>query len=458
MSTFTSLFTSASGMHASRRALEVIANNIANANTPGYKRQQLILLEGNPRTNQFANEANLATFTGTGVHVAGIRRMQDAYLDNRIAEATHSGARWNITRDTLQSVQALFAEPGTNGVSNLLDQFWNKWSQLASTPDSVPARADVLTASGTLADRVKEIYSNLRTMQQQLDVTVRNRVEEINRIAADIAEVNEKIVAIEIGGAAPNELLNRREELVEQLSKIVSVRTYGQSGGDFMLSVNGVTMVQGMRVREMGTTIDSDNRVQPVWAEDNSPVWVTSGELKGILDVRDGFLKDYLNRMDVVVETLVTEVNTIHKQGFSLGGQTGLDFFTAGSTAANFSVNTQLMQDPTLVAASASGLQSNPDIAQQISDLRNSKLIGEETISQSYRSLISKLGGDVSIAERSSITRDYTLQQLVKQRESLSGVSLDDEMLDIVRFQQSFMASARVFEATNYVLETLLKS
>ncbi|MEI6915742.1 MAG: flagellar hook-associated protein FlgK, partial [Armatimonadota bacterium] len=384
--------------------------------------------------------------------------VQDAYLDNRIVDSNQSYSQWSTTSNLLQSVEAQFAEPGVNGLSNTLDGFWNSWRELAASPDGLSSRVALVAKANSLAERVQEIYTNINDLRAQLDVTVSNRIDEINRISGDIAEVNEKIVNLEVTGAAPNDLLDRRDSLVGDLSKIVAVRSHGTGGRDFILNVGGVTLVQGINARPIVGQTDSEGHIQPVWADDQSAVGISSGELRGTLNVRDSFIPEYLDQLDTIATTLVEKVNALHSSGYTMNGDTGQDFFVAGTTARNLALDPALLADPSLVATSANGEQSNSEIAQAIADLSNGKLIGNETISQNYRTLVSKIGGDVGIAERSATTREFTLQQLTKQRDAVSGVSIDDEMVDMVRYQQAFSASARVFEATNSVLDTLMQA
>ncbi len=457
MGTFTSLNIAASGMRAARAALEIISNNIANANTPGFKRQMPVIVEGNPPTSAIVDPSNAALFSGTGVQVTGIRRIQDAFLDNQITNATQGQAQWTAARDQLSAIQSQFAEPGPNGVQELLTGFWNNWRDLAANPTSLSARVSVASQADMLSTRIRGIYSNLGGLQNELDATVTNRVSEINRIANDIAAINEKIVAMQVGGAAPNDLLDSRDVLVEKLSKIVSVTAHGNSGPDFILNIGGVTLVQGTDTRTVNTRRDANGHIEAYWDDNLGPISITSGELKGVLLVRDSLIPDYMARLDTIATTLVTQVNAVHKTGYGMNGSTGVNFFTPGTSAANISVNAAVLNDKSLVAASANGEESNTTTAETIVGLADTPLINGESINDSYRTLVSKLGGEVSIAERNAQTRDYTLQQLTNQRNSISGVSLDDEMVDMVRFQQAFGASARVFEATNYLLTTLIE-
>jgi len=457
MGTFGSLSTAASGMNAARAAMEVISHNIANANTPGFKRQQVILAEGNPPNLSTLDPSTAAWFTGTGVQVKGVRRIQEAYLDQRINTALQSKAQWSVTSDLLTTVESQFNELGDNGVAALLDNFWNEWRDLAASPHTQAPRGAVLASADALATRIREIYASLRGQQSQLDVTVSSRAAEINRIASEIAQINEKIVALAPGGSGPNELLNTRDQLVDELSQYVNVSAHGTTGQDFIVNVGGVTLVQGTLTRRITTEQNVDGHLAPVWEDGTGALSITSGELRGVLNVRDGYIPSYLQALDTLCAALTEQVNAIHSTGYAMDGSTGRDFFTAGTTGATFSVNAELLADSHLVAASANGEQSNAEVAQAIADLSDRLLISGQTISQSYVALATRIGQDAASAEGNASTRSLTLQQLEMQRQSVSGVSLDEELADMVRFQQSYAASARVFQATNYMLEVLLE-
>ncbi len=458
MGTFTSIYTSASALRASQSAMEILSNNIANANTEGYKRQMPVLVEGNPGTSITPNSANVALFTGTGVQMVGIRRIQDAYLDNRITSAQQSTNQYDTTSSLLQSVESQFGEPDDTGVATLLDSFWQSWGNLASNPQSLSARQTVVDDGNALCERITEIYSNLKGLQRQMDTTVTNRVAQVNQIAGDIVEVNQKIVALGAGEYAPNELLDRRDQLVEDLSKIVDVQTSGNTGQDFILNVGGVALVQGTTSRTMQTQLDANGHVQPCWSSDVGAVKITSGELRGIMDVRDQYIPTYMQSMDSVVSEMVSQVNSIHSAGYDMQGKKGWNFFTSGTTAANVSVDASMQQDCSRVAVSATGADSNTATAQAVADLANTKQasLGNLSISQAYRNFIAQLGGDVSVAKNSASTREYTLEQLQKQKDSVSGVSLDDELVDMIKYQHAYGAAARVLDAASSMLQTLI--
>lgn len=457
MGTFSTLHTATSGMAAARTALDVIAHNVANATTPGYKRQSVVLVEGNPPTGTQLNPDNAKFFPGTGVQIAGIRRVQTDYLDARINESRQVQAQWSSTRDYLRTIESQFNEPGDNGISGLMDRFWTGWQDVINKPDGLAPRDALISTAENLTDRVREVYQNIRDLQGEIDVQVVRHIDDINRLASTIVDLNEKIVSLEGSSYGPNDLLNRRDLLVEELAGIVNVSARGGSGHDFMLSVGGVTLVQGTSRREVIASMNAEGHIVPAWQDQGlGPLNVQSSQLRGLMDVRDLAIPQYLNHLDRVVGTMVEQVNALHRTGFGMTGATGVNFFKSTATAADFRVDEALAANHGLLAVSANGAQSNTEIAQAIFDLSERPLVDGENLNQSYRTLVASIGGHLATAERTASARQFTMEQLQRQREDVSGVSMDEEMADMVRFQQSFSASARVFQTVNYVLDTLL--
>ena len=455
--TFFGINVAQSGLMAQRLAMDVMSMNIANANDPTYKRQRLLLRENTPLAQ--AQDA-----TGLGVQVIGggvstgqIQRVRDALIENRLRLATGSSAQWEYTRNVLTQVESVLAEPTDSGLLADLDQFWAAWNKVATSPDSLPIRNTLIEDAAALCARIQYTYTQIANVQDDLNLATRSRVDQINQIAGEIATINQEITYGAAGQAAANRLLDRRDAMVIELSKIVSITQHGEGSDDFILSIGGHVIVQGIDHSSVTSAEDADGREILYWENGGDEVVVQGGELKAMYDLNGTLVPDYLSRLDDLATSLVTEVNNIHTDGMDFDGNPGVEFFTAGSTAANISLNSALVGHPELVAASATGARGNGYIALQIAELQQPNLAGGMSIDEIYRALVGTVGGAASSADRQAEAQSLSLQQFTTQQQSVSGVSLDEEMANMIKFQQAYNAAARMLTVMDEMLGVLIE-
>ena len=256
---------------------------------------------------------------------------------------------------------------------------------------------------------------------------------------------------------SPNALLDKRDLLVSDLAKLLGVSQYGRGGSDYIVNIGGKSMITGSQFIGLKTVTNDEGHVSIVWADDDSPVSITNGQIAGLMTTRDEAIPDYLAQLDQVATTLIEQVNALHSTGFGLDGSTGLDFFVEGGTAVDIEVNPTLVASPNSVAASAAGPVGDGSLALQIAQLREAALIDGQTINSAYASLISQVGADAAIATRQGEAHQLIVQQFVTQQQSISGVSLDEEMADMIRFQQAYNAAARLVTAVDEMVGTIVE-
>ena len=446
-----------SGLRAQQIAMNVTAHNIANAGVEGYHRQEAVLVAGNPLLGAFTSSGNGSAELGTGVLIHSIRRMQSSYVDNQIRSTYNWLGSWTYKNDTLQQVESVLSEPGEFGLSASFDKFWSAWQELSVPPQSHSAKISVVQTGVALSHKIRNLYTDLRGIQARADQDLVENADQINRIAHDIAKLNEQIRVSSASGNSASDLLDQRDILLDQLSNIVKIQTNNTTNPELIVSIGGKALVQGDKVVEITVTEDAHGWSELCWSDDGSKVLVTGGQIAGQIDVRDNIIGFYIERLNTIVTKFVDAVNELHSSGITFDGEPAGDFFVSGSDASNIMVNPDLVDMPTRVATSTSGNPGANDIAIAIAALKDEKIMGgDESISSAYRSLVSRIGSDAREARSRAETHHLSLQQLKTQRESVSGVSLDEEMANMVKFQQSYNAAARIFTAIDEMLETVV--
>lgn len=446
-----------SGLAAQSRAMNVLGYNIAHANDPTYKRQRLVLSENAVLAqSQEASTVGSSPF-GAGVGSGDVERVRDALIENRMREACQASANWEYRSGTMSQLEATIGEPSEIGLQADLDQFWSSWQTVATSPDSLPIRSTLLEDTEALCQRIQYQYMQMKNMADDLNIAAGDRVGRINVIGGELAKLNTDINSAGSGDIATNDLLNRRDALVQELSKLVNITQHGDDTGSFVISIGGRVFVQGTQFNAVKTEVGPSGTWDVKWASDSGDVSISGGELKAITDLRDGTIPGYLSQLDDIAETIVEKVNAVHRTGKTLDGSDGGDFFRAGSTAANISLDGSIIGHPELIAASRTGAIGDGDVAVEISNLKDATTANGLTVNQLYRALVGDIGATASTAARQATAHKLSLDQFTSQQQSVSGVSLDEEMTNMIKFQQAYNAAARTLTVMDEMLGQLIE-
>lgn len=479
--TFFGISIAQSALGAQRRAMDVLGYNIAHANDPTYKRQRMVLVEGSVLAQSQEADPLGTTAFGTGVSSGDIERIREPLIENRLREANTTSATWEYRQKTMSQLEATIGEPSDTGLQNDLDNFWASWQKVATEPESVPIRSALLEDASALCQRMNYVSGQLGDMVKDLNLSAIDRVNNINLYANEIGRLNNEIGALS-GGAIPvNDLLNRRDALVQELAKLIGITQHGQAKDDFVISIGGTVLVQGTKINEIKTTVDANGNQQIVWSRDGLPVSVSGGELKAVTDLRDTTIPSYLSQLDLMASKLAETVNAQHRAGVTLAGTAGGDFFEAfptGVTAANICLhfdgnppnplNPGIVDHPELIAASRSDDPTTPTVnesgigdgsnAQLIASLKDKATSTGFSINQMYRQLVGDIGGASATAETQAKASSLSLDQFTTQQQAISGVSLDEEMTNMIKFQQAYNAAAKVLTAMDDMLSVLVNT
>lgn len=470
-STFFGLNIARRGMSAHKTALDVTAHNIANASTQGYSRQQAIFGATTPYNSASGNMAVGAGQIGTGVQIDEVRRVRDSFLDYQIRPQLSKLGYWDESYGSLTNVEALMMEPTETGLSNVFESFWGAWQELAKNPTSGTTRSLVLESSVTLASSLNGIARQLETIVGDLNVKVDMSVRDINSISVQVAGLNKQIVANVGAGLNPNDLMDQRDLLLDQLAELVDFTPVLQSNGSMDVSVGGRYLVQDNRSTLIKTQM-VDGHMQAQWA-DGTELLSTSGRMAGIDAVRDWVGSEFYAKLNEMTVTLMDKVNELHADGLPLveGGAVQDFFVYSPSVPADgdesqwalkfIMVNPILQDNPSLIRAAADNGDDNlgqGENALAIARLRNTPLFNGETISIEgfYSGIINSLGVESQQAERAVLNQEALSAQLVGRREEASGVSIDEELSNMVQFQHGYQAAARLLTTLDEVLQTLI--
>jgi len=458
-STFSSLNIVLRAVMANQRAMEVISHNVANANTPGYTRQEAEMVTSEPWTVPSLARGTTPGQIGTGVQIKRIRRYSTNYFDRRIRGESQTLGRWEIERDSLQQISTMFTEPSETGLANALDQFWSSWQDLASNPASIAARETLIQNTNNLTSLFNTFSKQLSNQQKDTDSRLDSYVQEINDKATELARLNTLIAKVKAIGDQPNDLLDTRDLILDRLAQIADIQ-YAITGDDTAtVAIGGHTLVmRGTAVAvQAGPDPGNNNLRKLTWKDDNSDVTVTDGELAGILNVRDTIIPNLQSQLDTLAQSLIASVNTSHQAGYALDGTTtGLDFLQ-GTGASDIAV---AISDPALIGAATNA--SSPGDGNQalaISNLQNQTIVnGDATADDTFRSLITGLGLDTRHAETMVQNRTLLVDHLKENKESFAGVSLDEEAVNLMRYQHGFQAAARAMNVVDEMLNRIINN
>lgn len=444
---------STSGLSIALRAIavhmetiNVTGNNILNVNVPGYSRQRLEVMDTS------GNAENL-------VDMQSRRRIRDAYLDNHIRYENKTLGEWEIKSQLYGQIEGIFLEPSDYGLNSALSEFWNSWGDLANDVNSTVPRSIIVQRGTILAETITSLDTQLANFRLFADRNVEAKIMQINNIAEGIAQINVGIASSEASGEEASELRDARDFMLENLSKLVNINAIERDTGSITVLISGRTLVADAEVFSLGIDKVADGSMvtsNVVWEEDNFGVRVSGGELSGLLSVRDDTIAGLREDLDTVAVTLIAEVNSVHAIGYDMDGVAGVDFFT-GTGAADIAVNAQIVADSRLVSASETGAPGDNAIAISMADVMNQTVAPNTmTIGAYYSNILERLGTtsqNATMMQRNSETLANYLQD---QKEAVSGVSLDEEAADLIRFQNAYQAAAQFLSVVNDMMKTLM--
>ncbi|GAB4380486.1 MAG: flagellar hook-associated protein FlgK [Calditrichia bacterium] len=455
---FQSLDIARRAIWASRMGMDVTSHNIANVNTEGYSRQRVLNRAATPLQ---LPEGQL----GLGVSVETINRIRSGLLDQQYRQANHLYARASAKENLFNQIEAILQEPGDNSIGNLMNSFFLEFSNLASDPENTTIRNTIRQQALLLVDSFRNKDLQITQMQDALKNDSQSVVTQINEITRQIARLNAQIASGGSGGLGANDLRDRRDLLLDRLSEYLNITYTEDSGGQLTVVAEGSNLVSGTKANQLSLERqkNGDDLHLIIKNSNGQEASFQSGKLGALLDMHNNQLSTLREKLDTLAGSFAEEVNRIHAAGYGLptgdppAASTGIDFFI-GNSAATIDISAEIREDVTKIAASNDGTPGNGDVALAISNIRNSKVLlgGTETLDGFYQGIVKNLAMDIQAAENTRNGQQLIKDQIQNQREAESGVSLDEEMTNLIKYQRSFEAAAKVIQVVDEMMETLV--
>lgn len=459
MGTFFGLQVALSGLQAQQRALMTISHNITNATTEGYSRQRVELQANAPYTNPALNSPLGAGQLGTGVTIAQMNRMRDTFIDASFRATTSSHGQFDARSEALAAIDVILNEPGNAGLAALLSDHWGAWQSLTTQPDSAGAREAVRRTGEALADGMGDLAGEFTRATTDAGSRITLQVGRANQIAGQVNTLNLQIAKSVAFGDSPNDLRDQRDKLLDELAGLTDITVTENTAGKVSVAIGGQLLLDATTDTANALAIDAAGAA----TVGGVGTTITTGSLRGQVDIRNsvvGGATGYLAQLDTFAAALIASVNTQHAAGFGLDGTTGNNFFS-GTSASTIALDAAIAGTVDKIAASdtAGNLPGGADNALAIAQLQFLvQSIGGQTttIDGYYQGLVSRIGVDVDQDRRLTEVQAGVLEAVRARRESVSGVSIDEEAAEMIRFQKSYNAAARMVTTIDEMLDTIV--
>ena len=483
------------GLFTSQRALDITNHNINNVNTPGYSRQVAEQRAAKP----------IGVFDGTGMigngsEVIGISRIRDDFLDFKYWSENVSYGEWTTKRTALEELESIFAETEESGTTKMLNEFFDSMQELAKNPGSAQTREVVKSTGEALAKDLNATAAQLQKARDDNNHIFKIKVDEINSYANQIRALSEQIHKAEIDGSKANDLRDRRELILDNLSKVINIDVSevvvgelpnGKDNKQLQVSINGLFLVNHIHSHELECYEDEDDdkMYQVRWKQSGNSIEPRSGELKGYMDVRDGKGTDgeykgipyYMHKLNEFARNFARSFNEGifrdgekyypgHAGGVGRDGSENIKFFSYdynasedldnhdNITAANITISSDILHDINkIAAASVAGEPENNDNILNLLALRHDRRTFAEGAPEDFmRSLVANLGIDAQQTVRMSESQKSIVAQIENKRLSVSGVSIDEEMANMVKYQHAYNAAAKMISVVNEIYDVTI--
>ncbi len=435
---------------ANQGAMSVASDNVSNVNSPGYARRRADLRSAQTQDTPYGG-------LGSGVELFGVNSLRDPFIEEQLRRELGDEGWFDTGQKQLDIIEGLLGEIGETGMSNIFSRFWNAWHDLANDPTSTAARTALRETTSTLIGGFRNTGEQLAFRAEQIDADIAAKASRVNELAGELAQLNHEFSRAR---ETPMSLEDRRTQILDEMARLADIQYRIGNNGMVSVFIDGAAIVMGTDCQTIAVREGSGGKAALFIAEaSDRPLGISGGEIGALFSVRDGELNELRERLDELARTLATEVNRIHSTGYSLEGQTGINFFDPETTGMDdIALSDEIERDAGLIAASADGLPGDNRTALAIAELENANLMngGRETIDQAYGSITAWFGSRVAEHGLRAEGAGLALEHMETWRESVSGVSLDEEMAQLIRFQHAFNASAKLVGAADTMLQAII--
>jgi flagellar hook-associated protein 1 FlgK len=442
-----------SALMAQEAAMQVTGQNIANAQTPGYSRQTIALQASTPE-----NTPN-GVF-GTGVSITAISRDRDALLDQQYRTQSAPASGFQERSTLLGQIQDVYGEPSTTGLANTMDNFFNSWSELASNPADASAKAVVQQAGAQLASTFNTYVTQLSNIAANTRTGISNSIAQVNTVASQIAAVNQQIVAASSSGASPNDLMDQRDTMLDQLSQLVPISVSSNKDGSDQVNIGGIQIVNGTATQSLALSASLT-----ITTSTGDALRSLGGQIGAMLAVLNTDLPAAQSGLDTLAASIVSTVNAEYANGAPAGAP--IEFFAGTSpkgtspTAQSMCLSGTVAADSSAIVTSRNGSGAGDNtVALAIAALQTSSTAvagpPSNSFSGAYSSLVTTVANAKNASDSSTTVYQALQQQADTQRQSVSGVNTDEELTQMIQLQQSYVAASKLIQTIQAMSTALL--
>ncbi|OXS55988.1 flagellar hook-associated protein FlgK [Cohnella sp. CIP 111063] len=509
-STFHAIETAKRSLFTQQAALQTTGHNVANANTTGYSRQVVNMTASRPMEAIGMSSSTTPGQLGTGVEFSSITRIREGFLDSQFRNENKTHGSWSIQADTLQKLETIVNEPSDTGLRAVLDNFWKSWHDLSENPEDITARKLVRETAKAVTDAFNQTARQLDELSADITENIGVKANQINTALETISSLNLQIRKIEGLGDNANDLRDQRDLLMDELSKVVNVTSVETNDGNYQVMMGGAVLVDNGEY----TPVTAEGLLASFAGGD-----LNGGEVHGMIISRDQYVANYQQQLNTLVNGLangditvtipagsvlpdgitlnnitysgtartltspltvtVKGLNGLHQLGYTMMDppQAGGTFFASKDggpiTAGNVTLNADILADAGYIASSmrTSGtpeavVKGNKDLAMLISQFSEMKIdfssvatgaaTAQGSVNDFFRSIVGQLGVEAEEANRQTTNAKIVVDQVDARRQSVSGVSLDEEMSNMVKFQHAYNAAARFMTTIDETLDRII--
>ena len=444
-------------LRLNEQQLNTVGQNIANVNTPGYSRQRVISEAGSPLDRG-------THITGSGVDMVQLTRVRDEVIDTKYRSNNTELSYWDRASTKLEELEKNITGINQN-LSDSLNKFWDGWEAVADNPSSNAERINLLETSKFMSSNFNEYAQMIDSKRKEINTEINNSATEINKITAKLAVLGKKIDVAEAQGKDSNDLLDQFDLAIDELTEFGEVRVTNIDNKRVVYLGSDEIMQNGVANKVMvkqNENIDDKYNSEIVWESSRNQIsGLSKGKIQGLKNIRDNVLTEYENEIDILANDMVDKINQLHEGGFSLGenSHSGISFFDTATTGAlDIKISDELLLDPDNIVASLAGEEGDNRVALQIANLRYEKTIeNKQSYNEYLNSITSKMGNDVSSFKNYQQAYSDTSVQIDNFRESIKGVSINEETADLIKFQQAYQASAKIISEANKLMSVIIE-
>lgn len=441
---------SKSGLFAAQQSMRTTSHNIANANTPGYTRQRSELSAEVLRQNGFT--------IGQGVSVEQIQRLRNDLTDKQIMMKDHELGDLNERSRIFKQIESVMVTSTGDDLDKSLSDFFNSFSELSNNPQDSNLRNIVVSKAQSLTDKFSNTAEGLAEIKDQVFSSAQTKVDKVNSLLQNLADVNSDIARAEATGRPDLNSKDQQTELLKKLSELVTVDTKFNGDGTVEARIGGIVVLNDQEVSKISAESGPGSNAFRLRLDNGKLLDPGKGALSADIHMFEKGIPDMQQKLDKIASSVVTQVNAVHSGGYGLNDSVSRNFFNPANTSADsMSLNPNIVSNPDHIAASSvPGEAGNNDNALLISDLRNLSLLDGKTLNNNVVEMMSKPGLKLNELDKNISSKESAKQLLVNQQQSEAGVNVDEELSNLIKYQNAYQASAKVLNTGQRMYDTLL--